>query len=80
MNNHFIHPTVYIAIKGLYTLSLRWTVLPVKWVLRDQAMGTQGPSGGHQQTKRWAFIARAVCIECPKVGRFLGTLWFNDFS
>ena len=35
-------------------------------------MGTQGPSGGHQQTKRWAFVARAVCTECPKAGRFFG--------
>ena len=31
------------------------------------------PSSGHSGTKRWAFIARAVCTECPKVGRFLGT-------
>ena len=36
-------------------------------------MGTQGPSDGHQLNKRRAFIAHAVCIECPKVGRFLGT-------
>ena len=42
-------------------------------VLGDQAMGTQGPRDGHQQTKGWAFIARAVCTECPKAGRFLGT-------
>ena len=41
--------------------------------LRDQATGTQGPRGGHQQTKRRALIAHAVCTECPKVGRFLGT-------
>ena len=43
-------------------------------------VGTQGPSDGHSGTKgwastakRWAFIAHAVCTECPKVGRFLGT-------
>ena len=36
-------------------------------------VGTQGPSDGHRQTKGRAFIAHAVCTECPKVGRFLGT-------
>lgn len=36
-------------------------------------VGTQGPSDGHSGTKGWAFIARAVCTECPKAGRFLGT-------
>ena len=50
-------------------------VLPVKWALRDQAMGIDRPSDGHQLNKRRAFIAHAVCTECPKVGRFLGTPW-----
>ena len=48
-------------------------VLPVKWALRDQAMGIDRPSDGHQLNKRRAFIAHAVCTECPKTGRFLGT-------
>ena len=39
----------------------------------DQAMGIDWTSDGHQQTKRRALIAHAVCTECPKVGRFLGT-------
>ena len=53
--------------------TIRWSFLPVKWALRDQAMGIDRPSDGHQLTKRWAFIAHAVCTECPKVWRFLGT-------
>ena len=44
-----------------------------RWALRDQAMGINWTSDGHQLNKRRAFIAHAVCIECPKVGRFLGT-------
>ena len=52
----------------------RWSVLPVKWALWDQALGTQGPSLGHRQTKRRAFVARGMGIQCPNVGRFLGTL------
>ena len=36
-------------------------------------VGTQGTSDGHRLNKRWAFIAHAVCTECPKVGQFLGT-------
>ena len=40
----------------------RWSVLPVKWALWDQALGTQGPSLGHRQTKRRAFVARGVGI------------------
>ena len=51
------------------------SVLPVKWALRDQAMGTQGPRDGHSGTKGRAFIAHAVCTQCPKVGQFLGTLY-----
>ena len=47
--------------------------MPVKWALRDQAMGIDRPSDGHQLNKRRAFIAHAVCTECPKVWRFLGT-------
>ena len=44
------------------------------WASTDQAMGIDRPSDGHQLNKRRAFIAHAVCIECPKVGRFLGIL------
>ena len=36
-------------------------------------VGIDWTSDGHQQTKRWAFIAHAVCTVCPKVWRFLGT-------
>ena len=36
-------------------------------------VGTQGTSDGHRLNKRWAFIARAMGTECPKVGQFLGT-------
>ena len=47
--------------------------MPVKWVLRDQAVGIDRTSNGHKQNKRWALIARTVFTECPKVRRFLGT-------
>ena len=36
-------------------------------------MGIDWTSDGHKQNKRRAFIAHAVCTECPKAGRFLGT-------
>ena len=36
-------------------------------------VGTQWTSVGHRPNKRWALIAHAVCTECPKVRRFLGT-------
>ena len=36
-------------------------------------MGIDWTSDGHQLNKRRAFIAHAVCTECPKVRRFLGT-------
>ena len=39
----------------------------------EQALGIDWTSLGHRLNKRWAFIAHAVCTECPKVGQFLGT-------
>ena len=44
-----------------------------RWASTDQAMGISWTSVGHRQTKGRAFIAHAVCTECPKVWRFLGT-------
>ena len=38
----------------------------------EQALGIDWTSLGHRLIKRWAFIAHAVCIECPKVWKFLG--------
>ena len=46
-----------------------------RWASTDQALGISWTSVGHQLNKRRAFIAHAVCTECPKVGRFLGTPW-----
>ena len=39
----------------------------------EQASGIDWTSVGHRPNKRWALIAHAVCTECPKVRRFLGT-------
>ena len=54
-------------------MPIRWSVLPVKWALSEQATGIDRPSDGHRQNKRRAFIAHAVFTECPKAERFLGT-------
>ena len=44
-----------------------------RWASTEQAMGINWTSDGHQLNKRRAFIAHAVCTECPKAERFLGT-------
>ena len=38
-------------------------------------MGTQGPSVGHQQTKRWASTDQALGINRPSVGHLLPVRW-----
>ena len=61
------------AHKVVFQSTLSGLSVPVKWALRDQAMGIDRPSDGHQLNKRRAFIAHAVFTECPKAERFLGT-------